>query len=110
MKSKKTKHSQIVIYFTIRNMPKELSYSMNNIHLVALCDSSHLKSEEVTYNNLWQRVVDEISTLEVLGIDLKNGMNLKGIFVIFQWNLSKHRSSKKFHYFIHFRYNCEHYF
>lgn len=79
LKSKAGRHSQIAIYFAIRNMPNETSYNLNNIFLVALCNSAHLKSNEVDYNNLWQAIVDDIRILEDIGIYLDDGRILKGI-------------------------------
>lgn len=78
LKPKANKHSQIAIYFAIRNMPHELAYNMENIHLVALCNSNHLKSSEINYNYLWERIVQEIQLLEVEGILLSNGNRLRG--------------------------------
>lgn len=42
LKSKAGNHSQIGIYLVIRNMPLELSYNLDNIFCVALCNSTHL--------------------------------------------------------------------
>lgn len=80
LKSKAGRHSQIAVYLAIRNMPPELSYNMDNIFLVALCNSTHLKPDEVDYNNLWQAIVDDIRQLEDIGIYLDDGRTLKGIF------------------------------
>lgn len=80
LKSKANKHSQIAIYFAIRNMPHELAYNMENIHLVTLCNANHLKSKEINYNYLWERIVQEIRMLETEGILLSNGHTLRGTF------------------------------
>lgn len=58
-------------------MPPELSYNLNNIFLLALCNAAHLKSDEVDYNNLWQVIVDDIRLLEDIGIYLDDGRTLK---------------------------------
>lgn len=79
LKSKAGKHSQIAIYLAIRNMPSELSFNLDNIFLIALCNTGHLKSDAVDYNNLWQVVVDDIRQLEDIGIYLDDGRALKGI-------------------------------
>lgn len=78
LKSKAGVHAQLGVYFAIRNMPPELSYNMDNIFLVALCNSAHLKPNEVDYNNLWQVIVDDIRLLEDVGIFLDDGRALKG--------------------------------
>lgn len=80
LKSKALKHIQIAIYLAIRNMPPELGYNLDNIFLVALCNSAHLKSDEVDYNNLWKAIIDDIRSLEDIGIYLNDGRILRGIF------------------------------
>lgn len=85
LKSKAGIHSQIAIYLVIRNMPPELSYNLNNIFLIALCNAAHLKSDDVDYNNLWQVIVDDIRQLEDIGIYLNDGRTLKGIFTCLKW-------------------------
>lgn len=80
LKPKANKHSQIAIYFAIRNMPPELAYNMENIHLVALCNANHLKALEIDYNYLWEKIVEEIRILETDGILLSNGDTLRGKF------------------------------
>lgn len=79
LKSKAGRHSQIAFYLAIRNMPPELSYNMENIFLIALCNSAYLKSDEVDYNNIWQAIVDDIRLLEDIGTYLDDGRTLKGI-------------------------------
>lgn len=81
LKSKANKHSQIAIYFAIRNMPHELAYNMENLHLVVLCNSNHLKSSGINYNYLWERIVQEVKLLETEGILLSNGDTLRGKFL-----------------------------
>lgn len=78
LKSKANKHSQIATYFTIRNMPQELAYNLENIHLVSMCNANYLKPAHVNYNDLWEKVVPEIRALETIGIVLTNGDRLKG--------------------------------
>lgn len=87
LKSKAGKHSQIAVYLAVRNMPLDLSYNMDNIFLVALCNSAYLKPEEVDYNNLWQTIVDDCRILEDIGIYLDDGRKLKGISFSFIWHL-----------------------
>lgn len=78
LKPKAGQHSQIGVYMAIRNMPLELSYNMNNIFLIALCNSVWLKDDDVDYNNLWQVIVDDIRLLEDVGIYLNDGTQLRG--------------------------------
>lgn len=78
LKSKANKHSQIAVYFSILNMPPKWTYNLDNIHLVALCNAKILKSPDVGYNDIWNKVVQEISALETDGIILNDGFVLKG--------------------------------
>lgn len=57
---------------TIRNMPPEVGYNLDNIFLVAFCNTSYLKIDGVDYNNLWQPIVDDIRLLEDVGIYLND--------------------------------------
>lgn len=81
LKSKVNKHSQIAVYFSILNMPSESSYNLDNIHLVALCNSSILKSSDINYNDIWEKIVQEISVLETEGVILDDGYILKGEYL-----------------------------
>lgn len=79
LKSKSNLHSQTAFYFTIRNLPPELAFNLANIHLVVLCNSNDLKSEQTDYNNIWQLIVDDLLDLERTGIDIGDGTKLRGI-------------------------------
>lgn len=78
LKTKANSHSQTPIYFTIRNLPPELSYNQNNIHLLALINSSDLKKRETDYTNVLEIIVRDLKILETQGIDLECGFNIKG--------------------------------
>lgn len=78
LKSKTGLHSQVAVCMTIRNMPQSFAYSMNNIFLVCLVNNNDLKKAETNYTNLLEPIVTNISILETSGIDLGNGVNLKG--------------------------------
>lgn len=80
LKPNANKHSQIAIYFAIRNMPPHLAYNMENIHLVTLCNVNNIKSSEINYNYLWEKIVQEIRQLETDGILLSDGETLRGKF------------------------------
>lgn len=68
LKSSSKIHDQVGIYFSIKNLPKEHAYNMNNIHLVALCHSIDLKNKFADYNNLWDEIVKDVSKLETVGL------------------------------------------
>lgn len=78
LKSKANVHKQMAIYFSILNLPHQLAYSQNNIHLVALCYSNDLKTKETDYNNLWNEVVKDIAFIEKMGIIVDSKTTLKG--------------------------------
>lgn len=82
LKSKTNLHSQVVFYFTIRNLPQELAFMSSSIHLVVLCNANDLKTPQTDYNNIWKLIVDDISSLETTGIDIGEGVNLKGIYIL----------------------------
>lgn len=80
LKSKTGLHSQVAVYMSIRNMPPQFAYSMNNIFLICLVNENDLKKAETNYTNLLEQLVREIKILETIGIDIGNGINLKGRF------------------------------
>lgn len=82
LKSKANRHSQVSFYFGIRNLPPELAFNLKNIHLVALCNADDLKSEQTDYNNIWKVIVDDISHLETTGLEIGDGVRLKGELTI----------------------------
>lgn len=78
LKSRANVHSQVGIYFTIRNLPHRYAFSQNNIHLAAMCHANDLKTKHTDYNDLWKEIVKEISFLERTGIVLDSENTLKG--------------------------------
>lgn len=78
--SKATIHKMCGIYFCIRNMPN--NSKLNNIYLVALCNTDDLKTKETDFNDIWRIILNEIRHLEAVGITVANGINLKGSLVI----------------------------
>lgn len=82
MKSKATVHKITGIYFRLRNIPPHWNSKVKNINLVALCETSHLKVDNLSTNDILERFVQEIKELETLGIELCSGKQLKGIFDI----------------------------
>lgn len=80
LKSRAGVHKQCAFYFQIRNMPKMLLSRLDNIHLVALCDSRNLKNDYVNLDNILEQIVKEIKILETVGIEV-NGKQIKGALV-----------------------------
>lgn len=83
LKSSSRVHNQVGIYFSVRNLPPELAYNMNNIHLVALCNANDLKQKHTDYNNLWDEIAKDIARLERIGIVIDNNITLKGKIQLF---------------------------
>lgn len=79
--SKATLHKMTAIYFSILNMPPEFLSKLDNLHLVALCNTDDLKTKFTDFNDLWRLIVKEISILEETGIDVGDGLILKGTIV-----------------------------
>lgn len=77
--SKATIHKMCGVYFVIRNMPN--NSKLNNIYLVALCNSDDLKTKETDFNSIWRPIKNEIQVLESDGIFVANNLNLKGALV-----------------------------
>lgn len=100
LKTKVNKHSQIAIYFSICNMPPELAYNLDNIHLLALCNTSYLKTSDVNYNDLWECIIREVSVLENEGIILNDGRVLKGTYN-FTYIIYTDKPFEKINVFIH---------
>lgn len=82
LKTKTTIHSQVAIYMAIRNMPHRYAFNLNNIFLVCLVNENDLKKAEAGYNDVLQRIVADIQTLESSGINLNSGHNLKGTIAV----------------------------
>lgn len=81
LKSKTQLHSQVAVYMVVRNMPPRFAYNMNNIFLVCLVNENDLKKAETDYTNILEQIVKDVRILESAGIDLGNGVNLKGKMV-----------------------------
>lgn len=54
---------------------------MNNIFLVCLVNENDLKKAETNYTNILEQIVKEIKILESVGIDIGDGINLKGEYI-----------------------------
>lgn len=65
----KTKpHSMTAIYFIIRNLPAEYISKLDNMYLIALCDS--IKFKKYGCNSIFERFVQEMKILETIGISI----------------------------------------
>lgn len=70
LKPKTNLYGQVAIYFSILNLPHELAFNQNNIHLVAICNANDLKTEQTDFNTVWDFLVKNIRKLETEGINI----------------------------------------
>lgn len=74
----KTKpHSICGIYFIVRNIPPNFTSKLDNIYLVALCDTEIVKKNGC--NSILKQFVDDIRTLETEGLEIYDEDNRKKI-------------------------------
>lgn len=74
LKSKSTIHKILGVYFRVRNMPPQFSSRLDNIYLVALCESINFKEHDM--NDVINEIVRDLLYLEKNGIDIAE-RNLK---------------------------------
>lgn len=79
LKSKANIYNVTPIYFTIGNIPHRFLSKLNNIYLACLCNSDDLKTKQTGFNNLWEIIMRDIHYIEDVGIDIGDGIHLKGI-------------------------------
>lgn len=66
-------HSISAIYFFVRNVPPNFTSKLDNIYLVALCDSKIVKTNGC--NTILKHFVDDIKTLETEGLEIDDEEN-----------------------------------
>lgn len=79
--SKSGLHKVCGIYFVVNNMPKGYNSKLQNIVLVALCNTDDLDTPSTDINSIWAMIVSEIKYLEDVGIDIGNGIRIKGTII-----------------------------
>lgn len=70
--SKATLHKICAVYLLIRNLPMRLRSKVDNIQVIALCNTDDIKTKYTDFNDLWRPIVHEISQLE-------NGVRIKDL-------------------------------
>lgn len=80
LKSRASVHKTCAFYFQIRNLPVNLLSKLNHIYLVALCNTNDLKTEYTSMKNILEVILNEVKTLETVGISA-NGISVKGTLV-----------------------------
>lgn len=76
--SKANVHKINAVYMLIRNMPENYISKCDNIYVVSLCNADDLKTKETDFNDIWRLIRRDVSILENRGIDVGNGVILKG--------------------------------
>lgn len=71
-------HKLCGMYFLIENLPNEYLSRVDNIFVICLAHSNDLKTKETDFNDLWRVVLEEISLLENTGIEIGDGITIRG--------------------------------
>lgn len=71
-------HKLCALYMVIKNMPPEYKSKQKHIQLVCLVNPDDLKTKTTDFNNIWEQVIDELSELETDGLEIEEGVYLKG--------------------------------
>lgn len=77
LKSKAGRHKICAFYMIIRNMPKKLQSRLSNIFLVALADSTDLKNDSASIDNILEVIIADFRMMETVGINI-DGTIIKG--------------------------------
>lgn len=79
LKSKAGLHKTMAFYFQIKNLPAHLSSKLNNIFLVALCNSDDIKGEYTGINSVLEMIMSDVREFESIGVDVGDGIILRAI-------------------------------
>lgn len=74
--SKATIHKMCGVYFAIKNWPN--NSKLEHIYLVALCNTTDLKTPSTDFNNIWRCVVEDINLLSTDGLKVSESLMLFG--------------------------------
>lgn len=76
--SRSTLHKITAFYFCVRNVPQKYLSKLNNIYLLAACNSNDIKTMYTDINDVLRPIVKEIKILEEFGIDIDPETKLRG--------------------------------
>lgn len=79
--SRSTLHKITAFYFCVRNVPQKYLSKLNNIYLLAACNTDDTKTLYTDINDVLRPIVKEIKFLEEFGINIDPETNLKGTVV-----------------------------
>lgn len=77
-------HKVKAIYFKIINLPAEYASRLDNIYIVAICNSNDVKILGI--NHILELISNEIKTLETDGTDLGEGLRLRCVLTSFTFD------------------------
>lgn len=80
LKTKATVHKVTAIYFKILNLPPKMSARLNQIFLVAVCETASIKASEGGIDSIIELIVQDFKYLEQFGITV-DGELLKGFLI-----------------------------
>lgn len=83
LSSKSGVHKICAVYFRITNMPIEYSSKLRNIYLVCLCNANDLRTKFTDINNIWRLIFNDCRYLETVGVDIGDGVIIKGALTTF---------------------------
>lgn len=86
LKSKTKIHKLCAVYLQILNLPKQYLSRLDNIYLVALCESANLDQEYTNIDNLLELIVNDIKKLEINGVKCGHKTFLKGTLINFSYD------------------------
>lgn len=80
LKTKAVTHKICAFYFTIQNIADAYLSKNDNMYLIALCETTNLKQENISINDINALITSEIKELETVGISV-NGRIFKGSII-----------------------------
>ncbi|CAM4647907.1 unnamed protein product [Leuciscus chuanchicus] len=92
--SKRGKHKLTAVYFKLGNIDKKYTSKLENIYLSSLIRHRYIEEDLTNYNNLFQPLIEEVTSLETEGVTLScNGESRRfygTVVTISADNLSAH--------------------
>lgn len=87
LKTKSVIHKLNCVYFTVDNMPQRFLSKTDNLFLVSLCETTNLKIDNNTFDEIGKLIVNEIKQLENVGIKIGDHFVKGGLARIISDNL-----------------------
>lgn len=87
LKTKNIIHKLNCVYFTVDNMPQKFLSKTDNLFLVSLCETTNLKIDDNTFDEIGKLIVNEMNQLENVGIKIGDHFVKGGLARIISDNL-----------------------